>query len=141
MSQLGSDRVWRTDLSAELLAAAGAASPFAADAAALVLAKVDSLPPMSGEAMSVPFVAAKRWLRGETESAVFDVEGDGEGVADSGPRKAHAVARPVLVWQGEQSRVVLPDGIRPGQTLVVPAEYGGIANGNWNPASDSRSFP
>lgn len=129
--------VWRTDLSAELLVAAVSDSPSAASAAALVLAKVDSLPPMSGEAMSVPFVAAKRWLRGEAESAVFDVEGAGESDADSGPKKPRSAGRPALVWQGEQSRVVLPGAVRPGQTLVVPAAYGGIANGNWAPSSDS----
>jgi CRISPR-associated endonuclease/helicase Cas3 len=39
------------------------------------------------------------------------------------------------VWQGEQSRVVLPDRLRPGQTIVVPAAYGGIEHGNWAPAS------
>jgi CRISPR-associated endonuclease/helicase Cas3 len=41
----------------------------------------------------------------------------------------------VLVWRGpEQSRVATPDEIAPGDTIVVPADYGGADAFGWHPA-------
>src|SRR5699024_4097665 len=85
------------------------------------------------EAMSVPFVAVRRWLMtGGAEIPDFaDVEGarvddDAEDVP----------SRPVVLWRGDDSDVVWGNEVVPGQTIVVPASYGGIGDhANWAPES------
>lgn len=124
--------VWRADLPAELLAAA-VSDRMDADRA---LSIVDATPPASGEAMAVPFVAARRWLEGAAGIDVADIEGvRSEDDEQKTPAVGASVPRPVIVWRGERSEVLPPDGIRPGDTIVVPATYGGIASGTWAPDS------
>lgn len=126
--------VWRADLTDDLLAAA-ADSGKESVATEIAIAIVEVLPPVSAEAMPVPFAVAKRWLEGRTEADAFDVEGATNVDSDDREPRPESAPRAVVVWQGEQSRVVWPTDIRPGQMIVVPVSYGGIGNGNWNPAS------
>lgn len=92
-------------------------------------------PPSSLEAVSVPLYAAKAWLQGRPQD-LSDVEGARVGDA-SGDEDGHA--RPVLRWKGNASRVAArPSEIRPGDILVVPATYGGIADNNWDPHSNDQ---
>ena len=128
--------MWRADLSGELLdTAADRDNPKATAATDVALSMVEALPPVSAEAMSVPFLAARRWLEGLPEPPSFDVEGSAD-VDDAGePHREGPPPRAGLVWQGDQSRVVRPRDIRPGQTIVVPSSYGGIAYGNWAPSA------
>src|SRR5262249_52360069 len=52
--------------------------------------------------------------------------------------KPSGAGRPALRWYGpeaEESRVVLPDKVRPGDTLVVPSRYGGADAFGWKPES------
>jgi CRISPR-associated endonuclease/helicase Cas3 len=89
-------------------------------------------PPRSREAMPVPVDAVRNWLREAAPVEVTDVEG-----VTTQPRHAGA-GLPALRWYGpeaEDSRVVGPDEIRPGDTLVVPSAYGGGDAFGWNPAS------
>lgn len=127
--------VWRADLTESLLIQAIDSGERAARAAAVALGMIEALPPVSAEAMSVPFLGAKRWLEGRSEPESFDVEGAADvdqGVLD---QTLEGPPRPAVVWQGEQSRVVRATELRPGQTIVVPSSYGGINHGNWAPAS------
>lgn len=131
--------VWRADLTADVLQkACDEEDPLAAQAREVALGAVEALPPASGEAMSVPFVAVKRWLEGRSEPDTFDVEGVHEAAPDDEKKKdrEHA-ARPALVWRGEASEIIDAAGLRPGDTVVVPSSYGGIASGTWAPAAEA----
>jgi CRISPR-associated endonuclease/helicase Cas3 len=123
--------IWRADLDEALLRQAVDRS----DPGEIVLGIVDALPPTTGEAMAVPFVAAKRWLQRRAEADVFDVEGTAAVDDDTSDRPSDREARPALVWQREQSKAIRAEDLRPGQTIVVPASYGGIADANWAPDS------
>lgn len=130
--------VWRADLRAELLVLAGdAEQPDAAKAARRVaVGVVQAIPPASGEAMSVPFAAVKRWLDGRSEPDLFDVEGALEvAIEDDWKKDREQTARPAVVWRGDDTEVIDAAGLRPGDTVVVPASYGGIASGTWAPAA------
>nr|MDQ2696305.1 type I-U CRISPR-associated helicase/endonuclease Cas3 [Pseudomonadota bacterium] len=96
-------------------------------------AAVAALPPSSLEALSLPVWTARDWLSGKTDAQpTADVDGapepDGEGPTVPEPRLA-------LRWRGEDSRLVEPQKILPGDTLVVPAGYGGLDRFGWNPAA------
>jgi CRISPR-associated endonuclease/helicase Cas3 len=127
--------VWRADLTETLLDEALRS----AEALELVLTMVEVLPPVSAETMSVPYVAVRRWLERRAEPNVADVEGAPEEPDDT-KGAPELKPRPALVWRGEKSEVVSATALRPGQTIVVPADYGGIAAGNWDPnATDAVS--
>jgi CRISPR-associated endonuclease/helicase Cas3 len=143
--------VWRADLTEALLAVGqesengqAAADTEQRTSAGAVLAGnlVTACRPGSAEAMSVPIQAVRTWLAGLASPdrapgavPVADVEGAILLEAgDSTPNSADI--RPVLRWSGDDSRVARRAGdIRPGDTLIVPAAYGGMSAGNWDPAS------
>ncbi|MBI5517983.1 MAG: type I-U CRISPR-associated helicase/endonuclease Cas3 [Deltaproteobacteria bacterium] len=121
--------VWRADLDAAALEAQ------VEDPSALV-ALLEECPPGSLEALSVPLRVARAWLEGDREPPVSDVLGAHEETSDDGsPARDRPRGRLVLRWAGEVSEVLAPKDIRPGQVLVVPSTYGGIAHGTWDPNS------
>ncbi len=88
-------------------------------------------PPSAAEAISLPVWAVRRWLSNQPAPDLADVEGLREERAGS-----DAEGRPVLQWRSDESRVLdRPDDVRPGMTVVVPADYGGCDEWGWNPAS------
>jgi len=125
--------VWRADLTEALLTY---------DEGQSAVSLVNACRPGSGEAMSVPVHAVRTWLaqladeKTALESApVFDVEG--VLLEDpNGTRPRRVAVKPVLRWRGDESEVVRDEhAIKPGDTLIVPAEYGGVSSRNWDPAS------
>lgn len=92
------------------------------------------MPPRTREALPVPVYEVRRWLRGEATADIADVE----GVVGDGPDQSLARARRALRWFGSndtRTRAAGPDDLRPGDTIVVPASYGGADAFGWNPAS------
>ncbi len=111
--------VWRADLDP--------------DRSASWRAIVSAMPPLTREAVPIPIYEVRAWLRQAAEADVSDVEG-----TRAEPDDAFAAAgrdeRRVLRWRGrDDARVVGPDDLRPGDTCVVPARYGGSDRFGWQP--------
>lgn len=94
---------------------------------------VSLMPPITREALPVPIYEVKAWL---SRSLVAEAEiADIEGVSTDG-REAGNGGRPVLRWRGrEGTGVAVPAEIQPGETIVVPASYGGCDPFGWMPSS------
>jgi CRISPR-associated endonuclease/helicase Cas3 len=120
--------IWRADLTEALLTK---------ETRHLAATLVGVCRPGSGEAMSVPIRAVRRWLALNAQlDPIADVEGEILQPDTNGRVRAESPIRSALVWRGDDSSVVERAGdIRPGDTLVVPATYGGVAAGNWAPKS------
>ncbi len=131
--------VWRMDLSDDDLEKAFNAKEgdAARERPTTIVAAVR---PSSLEAMSVPFAGARRWLSGDTggDIAIADVEG--VAADDDEPRTGRfqlSTDRFALRWDGEDSEVISPDKLRPGDTIVVPATRGGIRDGCFEPSASA----
>ncbi len=123
------DVVWRDDLTQEVVTAV-------TDDRALrlqVQTMVRLLPPLPGEALSVPIGALRAWLAGrdQDEVPVADAEGRALGCAEvnGGP------GRLALRVRGSDVSAVAAKDVRRGDTLLVPCSYGGISRANWAPQS------
>jgi CRISPR-associated endonuclease/helicase Cas3 len=91
-------------------------------------------PPMKAETLAIPIYAACAWLTGaNTEKlAIADIDVFGQenrGTKDKGP---------VLRWLGSKTppKVITPGEIRPGDTLLLPADYFGCDEFGWHPDSN-----
>ena len=92
------------------------------------------MPPLTREALPVPAYAVRAWLK-KTKGAgggdVADVEGTQVVASDA---SAERQGRPVLRWRGkDDASVIGPEAVRPGDTILVPAKYGGCDRFGWNP--------
>lgn len=88
-----------------------------------------SVPPSPREMVAVPRSAAIQWLTAGAPADVADVDQAADPGDESGPGD-----RRVLRWRsGEQAELIDPRSISPGDVLIVPAEYGGLASGAWAP--------
>jgi CRISPR-associated endonuclease/helicase Cas3 len=108
--------IWRADLDDERLQSESVADTVAAVAA---------VRPSSLEAISLPFVGARRWLAQATHviAGVTDIELSEQALDD---RDANLGERRALRWRGDKSEIVDASQVRPGDTLIVPSSYGGI---------------
>jgi CRISPR-associated endonuclease/helicase Cas3 len=101
------------------------------------------VPPRASEAIALPVWAVRRWLRSVTRSTRDGATSELADVPGSDPRDdvPKRVARtPVAFrWRGdeEHSRWTDAESLRPGDTIVVPAIYGGVDRFGWDP--DHRS--
>lgn len=120
--------VWRADLTEELLR----------HHSTTTAQVVNLVPPTSMEALPVPIWAAKAWLRQATAREVVDIEGINMDDEESARRAMRGLAKHFLLWQGpEDSKVSRRvDDIKPGDTIVVPAAYGGADEYGWIPTSE-----
>lgn len=92
-------------------------------------------PPVSGETLSLPLSAARRWLAGATPDnerlADIPTAASDDLVSDD----AAPLPKTALRWLGpERSEIISdPESIRPGDVLIVPVTAGGCDRYGWNP--------
>ena len=92
--------------------------------------------PTSMEALPTSVWAVRRWLKGELAAGLSDLEGELEPKPNNDNRSRKS-GKPCLRWCGpddEDTEVIGPDHIRPGDTIVVPSEYGGADKYGWKPS-------
>lgn len=99
-------------------------------------------PPRTSEALAVPLAAARRWLQtaGAAEDAppVADVESSHTSSdVDAEPDSADALRGRVLRWTGSDSQAIATRELRPGDTIVVPCDWGGLTEGVWDPGGET----
>ena len=97
---------------------------------------VTLMPPRTREALSVPMYEAQRWLRNEAAGDIADIEGT--DTERQGNQRVRERPRRVLRWRGPndgRTAPASPNEIRPGDTIVAPASYGGNDPFGWNPSS------
>lgn len=114
--------VWRADLGEEVLQRGDVET---------AMAIVAAVRPSSLEAMSLPFATVRAWLANQPASDLGDTEGATADHSEE-PKKA---GRSALRWKGDGSEIVDARTLRPGDTIVVPARYGGILNGCFDAAA------
>lgn len=122
--------VWRADFNEASLKQAQADTPEGAAAREDLIARLTACPPGGAEALALPVSAVRRWLKAQSACELTDAVMQ---EPDEDPQQQRLVGRLVFKWDGDDSFVLADEGLRPGMTLVVPASYGGIARGNWNP--------
>jgi CRISPR-associated endonuclease/helicase Cas3 len=90
-------------------------------------------PPVVREALPIPMWTARAWLSQVESDEVADLEG-----ISRTEQTIDGIRRVALRWRGpeeEESRVIGPNQIVPGDTLIMPASYGGADEYGWNPSS------
>ena len=94
-------------------------------------AVVSLMPPLTREALPVPVHEVRAWLKKTAKAEIADVEGMSTETSSGG-----AEERRILRWRGrDDTRVVGPADVRPGDTIVAPASYGGCDAFGWIPKS------
>ncbi len=92
------------------------------------------VPPRSSEAIELPLWAVQRWLEGRRKPAgdVADIPARGANDEEPGGKR-------IFRWKGndERSQWIDPAMLRPGDTIVAPARYGGVDKFGWNPDCDA----
>lgn len=95
-------------------------------------------PPSSLEALAVPYFEARRWLAMRATAEIGDVEGASDD--DLGEQSNHSerVGRAALRWRGKDDAhfVSRRNPVSPGDTIVVPATYGGADRWGWWPVDE-----
>lgn len=132
--------LWRDDLSeADLQAKTEDSQDWRVDL-------LEMAPPRVAETVSVPLTAVRQWLRrvSSRTAVVEDVSDVPQQMALEVTDRDRSGA-PVFRWAGRESPrtgPVRPDEpgeyrLRPGDVIVVPAEYGGCDDFGWNPDYDA----
>lgn len=90
------------------------------------------VPPRAAEAIEMPISMVRAWLSGSRSTALLaDVPSD---VSAAEPESSRGERRRVFRWKGQDIRStwIRPEQIRPGDTIIVPASYGGVDEFGWN---------
>jgi len=126
--------VWRAEVGEDDLMALSTSSEGTRPEAQVVLERISAAlsacPPSPAEAISVPLHAARAWLAGDSEPPLADLVRAREPGASPDLPEASQVA---LRWTGAEVSAVTAGTLRPGDTLVVPTDRGGLSGANWDP--------
>lgn len=100
--------------------------------------RVAVCPPSSLEALAVPYFEAQRWLAKRATAEIGDVEGTSGDDLGEQSRLSERVGRAALRWRGKDDAqpVSRRTPISPGDTIVVPATYGGADRWGWWPVDE-----
>jgi CRISPR-associated endonuclease/helicase Cas3 len=125
--------VWRADIDEDALndeSPIGVAQLTDYASASLAVA-----PPSSLESISVPLPAFRTWIARERTVDFSDVEGAGSlSESFKGGDDGRHETRAFLIASKSGAAVHRDtEELYPEATVVVPASYGGISDGNWNP--------
>ena len=95
----------------------------------LVFETVSMIPPRSYESVSIPVWSIKNFIIGKgIDVPDPDIEGASITEPDYGQDGRYA-----FLWTGdENSHFIAPHEIKPGQTLILPSNYGGYDDYGWN---------
>lgn len=89
------------------------------------------VPPRSREAIELPVWTVRRWLEGRGKWAVEVADIPTREPDDEEGRGGRRVFR----WKGDDARSqwISPSEVRSGDTIFVPASYGGVDTFGWDP--------
>ncbi|MCL5881410.1 MAG: type I-U CRISPR-associated helicase/endonuclease Cas3 [Candidatus Thermoplasmatota archaeon] len=91
---------------------------------------ISIVPPNSYEAAPIPVWALRAFLAGR-RSDISDMEGS-QPLAVTGNGETKSLN--VFLWKGmEGGKIISPNDLKPGQTIVMPSTYGGYDAFGWNP--------
>ena len=97
-------------------------------------------PPVTGETLSISLSTARKWLSTATDDGEeTDTEGCLGGQKPEAQNSKAAKARTFLIWRGEEHSETSsnPKDIHPGDTIIIPASYGGCDKFGWHPNSNA----
>lgn len=127
----GVSLVWRSDITADDLTGDW-------DPARLL----QLVPPRAAEMIEVPLWSARAWLaQSRNREQLTNMSDGAERSSGEAADETGGNIRPAFRWAGaDDSRTgrVSPDALRPGDVLVVPADYGGCDEFGWTPSSEKR---
>lgn len=94
------------------------------------------MPPRAGEGIELPLWVVRRWLARPAER--IDALADLPSPGDQNDNRGSENARKVFRWRGQSddSHWIRGDQVRPGDTVIVPAIYGGVDEHGWHPAAE-----
>lgn len=99
-----------------------------------ITAIIALVPPRNSETLQLPLWVAKSWLScRQSVETLSDVE---TGALGEEFIKGTETSRPVFLWRGvDESCLVEVGELRPGDTIVIPASWGGLDEFGWHPES------
>jgi CRISPR-associated endonuclease/helicase Cas3 len=95
----------------------------------------DRARPSADEAIDLPIGAVRSWLAGLPGPELADTEAQTGDMG--GSKKPVHPPRQVLRCRGSGCEVAGPEGIAPGDMLLVPASWGGCDRYGWDPESEA----
>ena len=127
--------VWRGDLDAAFNLARGQ-NPDEQEAARQDMTRLLALlPPRTGEALRLPLWEVRRWLSADAQEKDWPLA-DVPAAPPDEQTAGEARARIVLRWRGPQDTALVgPAEIGPGDLIVLPAGDGGCDDFGWAPGS------